>query len=119
MTNMFPLQLRKRVTTVSVALATVALTGGSSFATTINFAELPNEAGIHVTTDVGNDVTKLAETIRISAPNCNCGADFSLNGIGTTTEYLVNILESAGGPLSDQVHVYRLGGDGSQVIDFI
>jgi|SRR5215813_2162925 len=121
---MFPLQLRKHLKTVSLAIAALAWTAGSSSATTINFIELPGEAGIHLTgTDPSGaaiDVTKLgSETFRISAPNCNCGADFSLNGIGTTTEYLVNILESAGGPLSDQVHVFRLGGDGSQVIDFI
>jgi hypothetical protein len=40
-------------------------------------------------------------------------------GIGTSTDYLVNILESPGGLLSDQVDVFRLGGAGSQVIDFI
>jgi hypothetical protein len=121
---MFSLQLRKHLKTVSLAIAALAWTAGSSSATTINFIELPGEAGIHLTgTDSSGaaiDVTKLgSETFRISAPNCNCGADFSLNGIGTTTEYLVNILESAAGPLSDQVHVFRLGGDGSQVIDFI
>jgi hypothetical protein len=121
---MFPLQLHKHLKTVSIAIATIALTAGSSSATTINFIELPGEAGIHLTgTDPGGvaiDVTKLgSETFRISAPACSCGADFTLNGIGTTTEFLVNILESAGGPISDQVHVFRLGGDGSQVIDFI
>src|SRR5215470_6272155 len=122
--KMFSLELRKHVTTVWVTVATLALTAGSSSATTINFNELANEAGIHLTgTDPGGaaiDVTKLgSETFRVSAPNCNCSEDFSLNGIGTTTEYLVNILESAGGPISDQVHVFRLGGAGSQVIDFI
>ena len=124
---MFSVELRKHVQTVSVAIAILALTASSSSATTINFIELPGEAGIHLTgTDttgaspVPIDVTKLgSETFRIAAPNCNCGADFSLSGIGTGTEFLVNILDSAAGPLSDQVHVFRLGGDGSQVIDFI
>jgi hypothetical protein len=48
-------------------------------------------------------------------------ADATLNGIGTQTEFLVNILESAGGPISDQVWVHRLATAtaGAQVIDFI
>jgi hypothetical protein len=122
---MFSVELRKHVQTVSVAIAMLALTPSSSSATTINFIELPGEAGIHLTgtdsTGTAIDVTKLggAETFRISAPMCGCSEDFSLNGIGTATEYLVNILESAGGLPSDQVHVFRLGGAGSQVIDFI
>ena len=121
---MFSLALRKQVKTIPLAIATLALTAGSSSATTINFDELPAEAGIHLTgTDSGGgaiDVTKLgSETFRISAPMCGCSEDLSLNGIGTATEYLVNIQESAGGPLSDQVHVFRLGGAGSQVIDFL
>jgi hypothetical protein len=121
---MFSLVRRKHARTVSVAIATFALTTGSALATTINFDELPSEAGIHLTgANSGGgaiDVTKLgSETFRISAPGCGCSEDFSLNGIGTTTEYLVNILESPGGPVSDQVHVFRLGGGGSQVIDFI
>jgi hypothetical protein len=125
--NMFSLALRKCATTVPIAMATLALTAGSSSATTINFDELANEAGIHLTgTDTsggGNvpiDFTKLnSETFRISNPNCNCSQDFELNGIGTNTEYLVNILESVGGPLSDQVHVFRPLGAGSIAIDFI
>jgi len=117
---MFSLEPRKHAKMISVSIAMLAVTAGRSSATTINFIELPGDAGIHVTTDAGNDITKLgSETSRISAPMCNCGEDFSLSGIGTATEYLVNILESAGGPISDQVHVFRLGGAGSQVIDFI
>jgi hypothetical protein len=125
--NMFSVELRKHVQTVSIAVAMLALTPGSSSATTINFIELPVEGGIHLTgTDttvapnVAIDVTKLgSETFRVAAPMCGCGADFSLNGIGAPLEFLVNILESAGGPISDQVHVFKLGGAGSQVIDFI
>jgi len=124
---MFSLQLRKYVKMVLGALATLALTAGSSSAVVINFDELPNEGGIHVTGDL--DVTKLnSETFRISAPNCpttvpGCNPDATLNGIGTATEFLVNILESAGGPISDQVWVHRISAAGSQasaqVIDFI
>ena len=121
------LSLRKHVKTVPLAIATLALTAGSSSATSITFDELPNEAGIHLTgTDtsgggsVSFDVTKAdSETFRISNPSCNCSEDFQLNGIGTNTEYLVNILEFVGGPLSDQVHVFRPLGPGSVAIDFI
>jgi hypothetical protein len=123
---MCPLQLHKHVKTISVAAATIVLTAGSSSATTINFIELPGEAGIHLTgtADPGAvpfDVTKLgSETFRITNPNCvGCNADFTLNGIATETEYLVNILESAGGSLSDQVHVFRPFGGGTIAIDFI
>jgi hypothetical protein len=123
---MFPLQLRNHVKTVSVAIATLALTAVSSSATTINFIELPGEAGIHVTgtQDPGAvpfDVTKLgSETFRITNPDCmGCNADFTLEAIGTNSEYLVNILETAGGPLSDQVHVFRPFGPGTIAIDFI
>jgi hypothetical protein len=117
---MFSLQLRKHVKFVSIALAALALTAGNSSAAIvdINFVELPNDAGIHLTGTA--DVTKLAsETFRISAPNCNCGADATLNAIGTLSEFLVNILDSPGGSISDQVFVHRLAAAGSQVIDFI
>src|SRR5262249_19723144 len=66
-----------------------------------------------------------SETFRVAAPNCNalvpgCNPNFTTNQIGTPTEFLVNILESPGGPLSDQIHVHRLSSaGGSQVIDFI
>jgi len=119
---MFALRLRKHVEIVLIAVATLALTAGSSSAVVINFDELPNEGGIHVTGDL--DVNKAnSETFRISAPNCvsipGCNPDATLSGIGTATEFLVNILESAGGPISDQVWVHRVGAEGGQVIDFI
>src|SRR5215467_3682165 len=101
-------------------MALLALTKGWSWSRCIHFIRLPWAACTRLSSDYGNDNTPLgSETSRISAPMCNCGEDFSLSGIGTATEYLVNILESAGGPISDQVHVFRLGGAGSQVIDFI
>jgi hypothetical protein len=132
--NMFSVELRKHIETVSVAIAMLAWTASSSSATTINFIELASEAGIHLTgTDTTGgtgglpiDFTKLgSETFRITNPNCtgpggvSCNADFTLNGIGTDTEFLVNILESAGGPLSDQVHVFRPFGAGTIAIDFL
>jgi hypothetical protein len=123
----FSLHVRKHVQIVLIALAMIALTAGTASADVIlNFLELPNEGGIHVTgtsiqgtTPTPIDITISGEMFRVSAPNCNCGANLETNQIGTTTEFLVNILESPGGPLSDQIHVYRLGGAGSQVIDFI
>jgi hypothetical protein len=89
----------------------------------LNFVELPNEGGIHLTGDL--DVTKLgSETFRVSAPGCvnivGCNPDATLNQIDTNDEFLVNILESPGGPISDQVWVHRFLPDtlGSLVIDF-
>ena len=114
---MSALQLRKHVEVVLVAVATLALTAGNSSAVVINFEEFP-DGSIHVTGDA-NVVKPAAETFRISAPNCNCGADITLGQIGTATEFLVNILDSAGGPISDQVWVHRVSAAaGSQVIDF-
>src|SRR5262245_61031288 len=119
---MFSQPFGKHVKIGLVVLVTLAFTAGSAAAIVINFVELPNEAGIHVTGDL--DVTKLgSEAFRISAPGCvsipACNPDATLNQIGTNDEFLVNILESAGGPISDQVWVHRLtDAPGSQVIDF-
>jgi hypothetical protein len=126
---MFSLRLGKHVKLELVALATLALTAGSASADVIlNFIELPN-GSIHLTGMESNgaliDQTKpAAEFFRVSAPGCvgiaGCNPDFTTNQIGTPTEYLVNIRESAAGPLSDQVFVHRLtAAGGSQVIDFI
>ena len=126
----FSLYFRKNVQIALVALALIALAARSASADVVlNFLELPNEGGIHLTgTDSGGnviDVTLLgSETFRVSAPGCTmipgCNPNFTTNQIGTQTEFLVNILESPGGPLSDQIHVHRLtSAGGSQVIDFI
>src|SRR5215470_10187287 len=127
---MFSLHFCKHVQTLLVALAMIALTAGSASAAVIlNFLELPNEGGIHLTGTAADgspiDVTLLgSEKFRVSAPGCTaipgCNPNFTTNQIGTQTEFLVNILESVGGPLSDQIHVHRLTtAGGSQVIDFI
>src|SRR5215475_15916467 len=127
---MFSLQVHQYLQIVSVALAMIALTAGSASAVvTLNFLELPNEGGIHLTGTASNgtpiNLTLLgSETFRVSAPGCTaiqgCNPNFTTNQIGTDTEFLVNILESPGGPLSDQIHVHRLTtAGGSQVIDFI
>jgi len=126
----FSLHLRQHLQTVSLALAMIALTaGGASAVVTLNFLELPNEGGIHLTGTEANgtpiDLTLLgSEMFRVSAPGCTaiagCNPNFTTMQIGTDTEFLVNILESPGGPLSDQIHVHRLTtAGGSQVIDFI
>jgi hypothetical protein len=128
---MFSMRFRKHVPIVLVALAMIALTAGSASADIVlNFLELPNEGGIHLTGTAFDgtaiDVTLLgSEMFRVSAPGCTaipgCNPNFTTNQIGTGSEFLVNILESAaGGPLSDQIHVHRLtSAAGSEVIDFI
>lgn len=111
------------------ALTTLVLTAGSaSAAVVLNFIELANEAGIQLT-GVAFDgslinVTKLnSETFGISSPAVPAGyvPDAIVSRIGisrTSPGLLVNILESVGGPLSDQVWVHRLNGIFT-VIDFI
>ena len=126
---MFSIQFGKHLKTVLVALATLAFTAGNSSATVIiNFDELPNEAGIHVTGVAFNgslfDFTKLgSETFHISSPVVPPGyspdAILSRIGIsGSSAGFLVNILESAGGPISDQVWVHQFISQFT-VIDFI
>jgi hypothetical protein len=125
----FSLFIRKNVLNFLVALALIALAARSASADVdLNFIELPNDAGIHLTgTDAaGNpiDITKLgSQTFRVSAPGCTaipgCNPDFTTGAVGTLTgPFLVNILDP-GGPLSDQIYVHRIGEQGSQVIDFI
>lgn len=102
--------------------------GSASAAVIINFDELANEAGIHAHGNNGAggsfDVTKLgAESFHLSSPAVPVGytADATLSRIGISLSspgFLVNILESVGGPLSDQVWVHRLNGNFT-VIDFI
>ena len=123
----------KSVFKVKTALAAVAAlclmgVGSASANVVLNFDELANEAGIRFTGDDGvgttRDVTKLgAETFHLSSPTVPRGypADTTLSHIGITAlrgEILVNILESVGGPISDQVHVYRIS-TSFTVIDFI
>ena len=128
---MFSPQLGKLVKIWFVTLGTLALPAGSpSAAVLLNFNELPNEGGIHLTGTEANgtpiDVTLAgSEKFRVSAPGCvniaGCNPNFTTNQIGIqNAEFLVNILENAGGPLSDQVHVHRItDAAGSLVIDFI
>jgi|GEM_PF-5125856 len=102
----------------ALLVAVVAVAGHAQAGVIINFDELPNEAGIHLTGfDIsGNpiDVTKLggAESFHISSPVVPGGysPDAILSHIGishSSNGYLVNILESPDGPISDQVHVYQ------------
>ena len=126
---MFSKQLCKPLKWSLVALTALALTAGSaSAAVVLNFIELANEAGIQLTGVAFNggliNVTKLnSETFAISSPAVPLGyvPDAIVSRIGisqTNPGILVNILESAGGPLSDQVWVHRLNGNFT-VIDFI
>ena len=115
---MFSLQLGQHIKTVLAALAMLALTAGSSSAgVIINFDELLDEAGIELTGfDINGtpfDVTKLgSEIFHISTPAVPSGytPDAILSHIGisrTSAGFLINILESAGGPISDQVWVHQ------------
>src|ERR1700730_13119615 len=93
---MFSLQFGQHVKIVLAALATLALTAGSCLAgpgaaaaVVINFDELLNEAGIHLTGFDFNgnpiDVTKLgSETFHISSPSVPNGysPDAILSHIG-------------------------------------
>jgi len=112
-----------------VGLVTLACTGGNAVADVIiSFQELPNEGGVRLSgSDINGtpfNVTKLgAETFFLSSPVVPSGypADATLSHIGISQSgdyYLANILESPGGPLSDQVYVHRLFGNFT-VIDFI
>lgn len=112
-----------------VVPATLALTAGRASADVIiNFEELPNEGGIHLGGFDNNgaviDVTKPdSETFHLSSPIVPSGypADATLSHIGisqVSDGFLVNILESEGGPISDQVFVHRLNGIFT-VIDFV
>jgi hypothetical protein len=97
-----------------LAVASVWPGGTASAGPIINFIELPNEAGIHLTgfDAFGNpiDVTKLgAEAFHLAATGI-AGVDAVVKQIGTRrteTEFLINILESVGGPISDQVWVHH------------
>ena len=102
--------------------------GVASAGTVITFDELDNEAGIHAfgTNSAGGifDVTKLgAETFHLSSPQVPHGylADATLGRIGRSSArggLLVNILESVGGAISDQVYVFQFSSSFT-VIDFI
>ena len=127
---MFSRHIPQHLQLVSIALAMIALAAGSASAlVTLNFIESPNEGGITLTGTDSNGVPinvplPGSEFFRVSAPGCTviagCNPNFTTMQIGTDTEFLVNILESPGGPLSDQIHVHRLTtAGGSQVIDFI
>ena len=118
----------KYLRSVVAGIVTFALCAANSFADVIiRFDELPNDAGVHVTGARFDgstfDVTKLDEVFHISTPVVPGGysPDLILSRIGisnTTSGYLVNILESAGGPISDQVWVHEFIPQFT-VIDFI
>src|SRR5207237_9557393 len=122
---MFCLKLGQHVKIILAALATLALTVGTSSSqvptVVINFDELPNEGGIHLTGCA--DATVSGEVFHISSPAVPSGysPDAICNHIGisqTSSGYLVDILESPGGPISDQVHIYQFVTQYT-VIDFI
>ena len=108
-------------------LALVSLLGlgitQSASAVTLNWVELPNEGGIDFSGDTtsGGHVTR--EVFHVSSPAVPVGyiPDAIASHIGITRSadyYLFNILESPGGPISDQVYVYHFA-PLFTVIDFI
>src|SRR3954465_3752729 len=99
-----------------LTLASLAFTASQSSAQeVINFIELPNEGGIQMTASGPSgprDVTVPGETFHLSTNNVPAGypADATVSHIGITgitSSYLVNILESVGSLISDQVHIYQ------------
>ena len=118
----------KRLAIVLAAGGLITGAGNASAGVIINFIELPDEAGIHLTgLDIfGNpiDVTKLgSETFHISSPSVPDGysPDAILYRIGISRSndgFLVNILDSPGGPISDQVWVHQFI-PAFTVIDFL
>jgi hypothetical protein len=126
---MFMSKLPKYCAVGLFVLASLAVTARPSSAdelVIINFIELPNEGGIQMTAsgDSGPvDVTVTGETFHLSSPQVPLGypADATVSHIGisrTATAYLVNILESPGGPISDQVHIFQFT-PASTVMDFL
>jgi hypothetical protein len=113
---MFSVTLGKNALIGLAVLATVSLTTRRATAEVINFIELPNEGGITMTASgqsgpVG-PVTVAGETFHVSSPAVPGGytPDAIVSHIGisqTAAGYLVNILESPGGPISDQVHIFQ------------
>jgi hypothetical protein len=92
-------------------------------AVTLNFVELANEAGIVLTGDTTTGGTTTSEVFHVSSPLVPGGysPDAIASHIGvsrTSGGFFVNILESVGGPISDQVHVYQFT-SAFTVIDFI
>jgi hypothetical protein len=112
---MFARKIYRNCAVGLVALASLAFTASQSSADEIiNFVELPNEGGIHMTASGSSfaDVTIAGETFHISSPIVPGGytPDAIVSHIGisrTASGYLVNILDSPGGPISDQVHIYQ------------
>src|SRR3954466_12272478 len=99
-----------------LTLASLAFTASQSSAQeVINFTELSNEGGVQMTASGPSgpvDATVPGETFHLSVPQIPPGypADATVSHIGisrTSSGYLVNILESLGGPISDQVHIYQ------------
>ncbi len=131
-----PLGRRPKMKLVSVAKFVAVFSAGwlwslspANASVVIQFEELPNEAGIHLGGfDINGNMIDLtkgngAETFHLSSPDVPTGysADATLSHIGngmSDNEYLVNILESAGGPISDQVWVHQFI-PSFTVIDFI
>ena len=113
---------------IALSALSCALIAPSAHARLITFDELA-DGSISVTIDaLAPRIKPNAESYRLCVPSLGttngCDSTISLIGISFTADfYLFNILESAGGPLSDQVYVHRIPGACANgfctVIDFI
>lgn len=121
--------MRRSIKWGILGLAAVWLQASPAAADVIlNFTELANEAGITLTGTAFNGapisaVTVGGESFHISSPAVPSPytPDAIVSHIGisrSTAGFFVNILESAGGPISDQVHVYQFI-SAFTVIDFL
>jgi hypothetical protein len=107
---------------LAAGLSLLLLAAGNASAGTINWVELPNEGGITFFGDNTAGGFATGEVFHVSSPFVPPGyvPDAIASHIGITLSanyYLFDILESAGGPISDQVYVHILSG-ADTVIDF-
>jgi hypothetical protein len=112
----------------ALSLGILAPSSASALPVNLNFIELPNEGGIHLTGNnaIGGSIdvtTPSAEAFHISSPVVPNGysPDAIIQHIGISQQggdRLFVLLDSPGGPVSDYVWVHILGG-ADTVIDFI
>lgn len=107
-------RLPRLVAVLSAVAVWMLLSPGPAWSTVVpgdivlTFTELPNEGGIKVTQtgapSANGSLTVSGETVTVSPP--------SFSGLGTSGNYLFNLLEPDGTTISDQVVVTGTGGCG-------
>jgi hypothetical protein len=92
-----------------LGLAAVWMHASPAAATSLFFTELANEGGVTATETGGPNgdasLTVTGETIRLFDGN-QAGQQGNFSGLGTPNNLVFNVLESPGGPISDQVLVF-------------